>query len=874
MATMSAISSNGSYVVVWEWENRPNRWRPYSPEVTQLLERAHNKKLNRIYLKDADPLLSDYYINMTAFEQCCEPTGTKYAVRREFYPHTSPAGKGSKWEWSGETRGDWHIYDMEVQVVIEDSWSKGEQTVDISSYFPGCPYIMNFCNLTQVRKTTGFVRPMRRVQQAAYPMVKLTQAEIAAMIGRREDRRKLAIEEVERRNNIKNKKDKKRRSKSKDRGLPKLEGKKTVKNIVNTILRKDHRSTLFGVKDHHDKKDEGMRTRERRLSAPGSNTSLLHASSRSVMGEPRTEGRPTRYDTLGSRRQIGHPSANSEMNFQIANRGRAPGGPQYRRFQDSSFSSFSDTNSMTRRPSIDTISTYLSHESQAYRYGYASQNGSFYGGSLGSQELIDLYGDEDSVFTDDSYGDGQSTTQSTYRTDAHNRSAVPQYQRSQDGLDRSRMSTRSYSLGRNRVLSDPSLVYNARHSSPKAPVHQHSQSDVVRTGRVSRGAVRPFSQDLSDLQETFERELYVNQRTLTEEVQEHARRKIKHKYEYIDVDDASSIQSESPELDRLSHNPIPLPPKNMLSRSQQSLAMTTRSMSKSQQSLSHHHTPSRVISPTNSSYGYGKRPVPAPRTLLNTSQATEASDNHNFHSSTHSISASQRSGSMYASNHSLSASSYFDQLIMANSQLVTTPCHNDEACLICNHLLNKQGGHDPYPGLPSSVICLIRCQHKFHLNCVKVLLENQGPRNQTIMCPDCGLIQKDNLGTMPENGTMSFKVIPKGLPGFEDYHSIQITYNFQNGTQSPKHPKPGQPFYAIGFPKTAFLPDNEQGRTVLSMLEKAFNLGHTFMVNHSGDIVWGNIPHRTEFSGEVLSMEFLDSIMNELFRLGLGASDC
>merc|ERR1712130_151838 len=158
----------------------------------------------RIYLKDADPLLSDYYINMTNFEQCCEPTGAKYAVRREFYPHTSPAGKGSKWEWSGETRGDWHIYDMEVQVVIEDSWAKGEQTVDISHYFPGCPYIMNFCNLTQVRKTTGFVRPMRRMQQAAYPMVKLTQAEIAAMIGRREDRRKMAMEEIERRNNIKN----------------------------------------------------------------------------------------------------------------------------------------------------------------------------------------------------------------------------------------------------------------------------------------------------------------------------------------------------------------------------------------------------------------------------------------------------------------------------------------------------------------------------------------------------------------------------------------------------------------------------------------------------------------------------------------------
>lgn len=39
---------------------------------------------------------------------------------------------------------------MEVQTVIEEAWTVGHQTVDISLYFPGCPYIMNFCNLTQV----------------------------------------------------------------------------------------------------------------------------------------------------------------------------------------------------------------------------------------------------------------------------------------------------------------------------------------------------------------------------------------------------------------------------------------------------------------------------------------------------------------------------------------------------------------------------------------------------------------------------------------------------------------------------------------------------------------------------------------------------
>ena len=61
-----------------------------------------------------------------------------------------------RWEWGrkDEQRGevDWFVYDLEVQESLEEAWHHGEPTVDVGKAFPGCPYIMNFCNMTQVHK--------------------------------------------------------------------------------------------------------------------------------------------------------------------------------------------------------------------------------------------------------------------------------------------------------------------------------------------------------------------------------------------------------------------------------------------------------------------------------------------------------------------------------------------------------------------------------------------------------------------------------------------------------------------------------------------------------------------------------------------------
>lgn len=360
---MSSTATINNKVVCWEYEGFNFQWLPYSPEVSQHLERAYKKKLTRVLLSDADPTLEQYYVNLRDLIQCCEdaintnnsrsfPLTTK--VRRSFYKCNSPAGTGTKWEWC-DGNNFWHPYNIHIQCVIEESWAKGEQVLDLSKFSE--EVTVNFCNLTQTRRSNGKVHSIRRTLQAPYPMVKMPFP-------------------------------------SENNNIP--------SNSMNSIQIHNGNTIQIhpnSIQIHNQKPANNPPVHHRKPTASSSQTL---PSSKSSSSKSTTNLARQLLNNLNIFSTKSHPSTSARQGNHLTSSmkshySRSSDGSRQSTYRSRSRTraSEADTNSLKshRRPSVDTISTYLSHESNKSSRSMPGQNF-----SVSVNDLLDCSMGSDDVF--------------------------------------------------------------------------------------------------------------------------------------------------------------------------------------------------------------------------------------------------------------------------------------------------------------------------------------------------------------------------------------------------------------------------------------------------------------------------------------------
>ncbi|NXN79451.1 DTX3L ligase, partial [Bombycilla garrulus] len=141
---------------------------------------------------------------------------------------------------------------------------------------------------------------------------------------------------------------------------------------------------------------------------------------------------------------------------------------------------------------------------------------------------------------------------------------------------------------------------------------------------------------------------------------------------------------------------------------------------------------------------------------------------------------------------------------------------------------------------------LEKCKHAFCKICIDKAMTYKPA------CPVCNTVCGVLTGNQPE-GKMSTRTRDFSLPGYPNCGTIQIDYSMSGGIQTSSHPNPGQKYGPAH--RTAYLPDNEEGREILRLLKRAFEQKLIFTVGQSHTtglknvITWNDIHHKTSTAG-------------------------
>ncbi|XP_048202724.1 E3 ubiquitin-protein ligase DTX3L [Perognathus longimembris pacificus] len=141
---------------------------------------------------------------------------------------------------------------------------------------------------------------------------------------------------------------------------------------------------------------------------------------------------------------------------------------------------------------------------------------------------------------------------------------------------------------------------------------------------------------------------------------------------------------------------------------------------------------------------------------------------------------------------------------------------------------------------------LPKCKHEFCNACIEKSMTYKP------VCPVCQTSYGVHKGNQPD-GIMTHTTLKEHLPGYEGYGTIEIHYKIGSGIQSKEHPNPGKPF--LGTERTAYLPNNKEGREVLDLLKIAFEqkliftVGDSRLLGLSDRVTWNDIHHKTSRYG-------------------------
>jgi deltex-like protein len=153
--------------------------------------------------------------------------------------------------------------------------------------------------------------------------------------------------------------------------------------------------------------------------------------------------------------------------------------------------------------------------------------------------------------------------------------------------------------------------------------------------------------------------------------------------------------------------------------------------------------------------------------------------------------------------------------------------------------------------------------HYFHDICISNCRQNKN----FVKCPICNKIYGVMIGDMPK-GQMNIMKVKGRLQGINSDFYYQIDYYVEGISV-------GGVFYQ-GTQRTAYIPGNDEGGQMLSLLVIAFQRGLTFRIGASNTtgvngVIW-NIHHKTELYGGQYSFPdptYFERLKDELKARGV-----